>query len=284
MTDTSSYPIPGSASSMTPERRLWMRAVLSCEEAGNPGVEWHEWLGSALLALDSAVLRDPLTATWMDGPPPKTEPGKPVYVWRDGCDSPVPVMFSEGDRWLKHGMHWLPPENRRTGRFEPWGTARWAPIPKPSDKVPAVPATPDTSPTVVLDSMTVEQIKAYLKQRKEQAWLAHGCGDGFERLLVDVATNALTLPEGCWVWKNRNGQIRLAFGWIHMTAIRKKSYHKWPYLLWFVFDDNERCVGMGHMHTIPTQNHPIETRTLNNLAWLAEVRAWLLAQPIERTG
>lgn len=70
--------------------------------------------------------------TWQDGPPPRTEPGEPVYVWREGYDAPVPVLYSEGSRERPHGMYWLPPENREMGRYEPWGTARWAPIPKPA--------------------------------------------------------------------------------------------------------------------------------------------------------
>ncbi len=68
---------------------------------------------------------------WLDGPPPRTEPGKPVYVWREGCEVPVSVMYSEGGRGRPPGMVWLPPTNRETGRYEPWGDARWAPIPRP---------------------------------------------------------------------------------------------------------------------------------------------------------
>lgn len=75
------------------------------------------------------VASEPGAPVWRDGPPPRTEPGKPVYVWREGCDTPVLVMYSEGTR--RSSMIWLPPTNRETGRYEPWGDARWAPIPRP---------------------------------------------------------------------------------------------------------------------------------------------------------
>lgn len=73
-----------------------------------------------------------LTPKWQDGEPPKTEPGKPVYVWREGCNEPVSVMYSNGDCYQSHGVYWLSPENYTVGRYEPWGTARWAPIPRPA--------------------------------------------------------------------------------------------------------------------------------------------------------
>lgn len=83
------------------------------------------------LVIEVRALEAQRAVTWRGGPPPMTDPGKPVYVWREGCDAPVSVMYSEGSRHRQHGMYWLPLANRETGRYEPWGTARWAPIPKP---------------------------------------------------------------------------------------------------------------------------------------------------------
>lgn len=84
------------------------------------------------LGIPIAVTSEPSAPAWRDGPPPMTAPGKPVYVWREGCDVPVSVMYFEGSRWRAHGMYWLPLANRETGRYEPWGDARWAPILKPA--------------------------------------------------------------------------------------------------------------------------------------------------------
>lgn len=72
------WPVPPTAESMTPERREWMRARLEDEEIHVPGTAWHEWLGSALLALDAATRSDSAAA-------PATQPtGEPItFTYRN---------------------------------------------------------------------------------------------------------------------------------------------------------------------------------------------------------
>lgn len=259
----SSYPIPGSASSMTPERRLWMSAILSREEAGNPGTAWHEWLGSALLALDAAESRNPLSTTWMGGPPP----GDAGWVWREGEEKPVWVYMNG-----THYASYLPHPFRL-----PWGTARWAPIPKPSDKAPEVPTAPATSPALDLDGMTIEEIKAYLKRRQRDEYLMLGVADGFERLPMEADLGAFILHEGCWVWRDSDSIIRRAFGCFDAPGWDATR------MCWATFNNNEVKIAFGRLREVKTIA-PMREREMYNPAWLAEVRAWLLAQPIEKTG
>lgn len=126
----------------------------------------------------------------------------------------------------------------------------------------------------ILDKLDPEQIEAYLMQRKREAWLAHGCGDGFERLLVERDLTEFILPPGCWVWRDGSGQIRRAFGWVDGPNFTKQI------MLWVTFDEDERAITSGCLWAIPTSS--FEDRSTRNLAWLAEVRTWLLTQPIER--
>jgi hypothetical protein len=129
----------------------------------------------------------------------------------------------------------------------------------------------------ILDKLDPEQIEAYLKQRKREAWLAHGCGDGFERLLVERDLGSIILREGCWVWRDDTNTIRRAFGWCSAPA--------WGHdrMCWVTFDDEERMIAFGRWSSIPS-SLPMDERVIRNLAWLADVRVWLLAQPVERTG
>ena len=90
-----------------------------------------ERIQGALLDIPVDVASEPGAPAWRDGPPPMTAPGKPVYVWREGCPSPVSVMYSEGGRGRQPGMVWLDVGDPAAYRYEPWGDARWAPIPRP---------------------------------------------------------------------------------------------------------------------------------------------------------
>lgn len=91
-----------------------------------------ERIQGTLLDIPVGLASDPGATIWRDGPPPRTEPGKPVYVWREGCPSPVSVMYSEGERGRPPGMVWLKPGDHAAYGYKPWGDARWAPIPRPA--------------------------------------------------------------------------------------------------------------------------------------------------------
>ena len=158
----SAYPIPGDPASMTPELRADLNAygflVTSAHRTDAEDAEmqrlkavllaagcdpgWEAVPRRAITDAELAVLRardtaearalEPSAPVWLDSPPPRTEPGKPVYVWCEGCEVPVSVMYSEGERGRPPGMVWLKPGDHTAYRYEAWGDARWAPIPRPA--------------------------------------------------------------------------------------------------------------------------------------------------------
>lgn len=127
----------------------------------------------------------------------------------------------------------------------------------------------------ILDKLDPEQIEAYLEQRKRAEFLSYGCADGFERLPMEQDLTTLILCEGCWVWRDASGSIRRAFGYLDAPLWSQAR------LYWATFDDLGKEIASGRLRYVPSAV-PVDERALSNAAWLADIRAWLLTQPIER--
>ena len=224
-------------------------------------IESRLWQSVRALVAEIRALSAP---AWMDGLPPAD-----VFVWREGSSSHRPVRTSNRAGALSFISAHDP------GGWQPWGTPRWAPIPDPSASVQAPPS-PAEKLNSALDDMSVYEIEAYLSRRRRAAWLAQGRGDGFERLSEEKRLHVLCLHEGCWVWRDPNGLIRRAFGTIG-------SPH-WPDqdVWWVTVDSQSEEIVWGRLRDVPT-SVPLQQRVLSNSQWLAQIRVWLLTQPIEGT-
>lgn len=102
---------------MTPDRLAALRAFLA------PGGDYTR---SELAELFAEI--DRLTPRWQEGVPPAEMDG--VLVWREGEDWPVQIGIADKDSIYNPGSVWY--YTNPDAEEEPWGTARWCPIGRPT--------------------------------------------------------------------------------------------------------------------------------------------------------
>ena len=116
----------------------------------------------------------------------------------------------------------------------------------------------------ILDRISVDDLDAYLRTRKRAARDAEGAGDGWERLAADVemCDGEITIEDGSWIWRDGQGRIRRAFGYLgggYPAAV--------------TFDEQGRDVCSWELRDDPNPK-------AQNLDDLAAVRASVMASPI----
>lgn len=128
----------------------------------------------------------------------------------------------------------------------------------------------------ILDKLDPEQIEAYLKQRKREAYPSKGAVDGWERTSADIewetGDSGYFIENGSWVWRDDAGQIRRAFGYLGSSyaAAMTFSPNGNHVSSWELRDDDELCAKVGGHKNI----------NLDNDEHLALIRGSLMSAPI----
>ena len=120
----------------------------------------------------------------------------------------------------------------------------------------------------VLDAMTIDEIEAYLEERRHEAYMSFGAEDGFERLVMEEDLTDLILPTGTWVARDKGGTIRLAFGPLDApTWSRLKHYYA-------IYDGAGQLLEANLLSRLGLAG----CSSLSSPDYLRQARAWLLVR------
>lgn len=120
----------------------------------------------------------------------------------------------------------------------------------------------------VLDAMTIDEIEAYLEERRHEAYMSFGAEDGFERLVMEEDLTDLILPTGTWVARDKGGTIRLAFGDMDAPTWNR------PTRYYAIYDEEGRLLEANLLSRLGLAG----CSSSSSPDYLRQARAWLLVR------